>query len=189
MVSVDVKRHHWTGTWHPHTRPRDCRSSVGMWGRWTFPRTVTCENAQLHDNVAAAWATVHTVHIRSYQKLRNDLLIMWTVNAEHQHCRQTSRCPPLVEVLSLYFTSTETIGLLGTGAQDVHLDFHTAPELCVSTANPTHSSLLPFTWKCVVWVFNTCTLYPAVHYQHTRELIISPKLSHKHDSTDMSRLR
>ena len=28
------------------------------------------------------------------------------------------------------FTSTETVGLSGTGAQDVHLDFHTAPELC-----------------------------------------------------------
>ena len=27
------------------------------------------------------------------------------------------------------FTSTETVSLLGTGAQDVHLDFHTAPEL------------------------------------------------------------
>ena len=27
------------------------------------------------------------------------------------------------------FTSTETVGLLGTGAQDVHLDFHRAPEL------------------------------------------------------------
>ena len=27
------------------------------------------------------------------------------------------------------FTSTETVGLLGTGAQDVHLDFRTAPEL------------------------------------------------------------
>ena len=27
------------------------------------------------------------------------------------------------------FTSTETVGLLGTGAEDVHLDFHTAPEL------------------------------------------------------------
>ena len=26
------------------------------------------------------------------------------------------------------FTSTETVGLLGTGAQDGHLDFHTAPE-------------------------------------------------------------
>ena len=29
------------------------------------------------------------------------------------------------------FTSTETVGLLGTGSQDVHLDFHTAPELCM----------------------------------------------------------
>ena len=27
------------------------------------------------------------------------------------------------------FTSTETVGLLGTGIQDVHPDFHTAPEL------------------------------------------------------------
>ena len=30
------------------------------------------------------------------------------------------------------FTSTETVGLLGTGAQDVHLDFHTAPELSLT---------------------------------------------------------
>ena len=28
------------------------------------------------------------------------------------------------------FTSTENIGLLGTGAQYGHLDFHTSPELC-----------------------------------------------------------
>ena len=27
------------------------------------------------------------------------------------------------------FTSTQTVGLLGTGAQDGHLDFHTAPDL------------------------------------------------------------
>ena len=33
------------------------------------------------------------------------------------------------------FTSTETVGLLGTGAQDGHLDFHTAPELCKSRYN------------------------------------------------------
>jgi len=26
--------------------------------------------------------------------------------------------------------SIETVGLLGKGAQDVHLDFHAAPELC-----------------------------------------------------------
>ena len=31
--------------------------------------------------------------------------------------------------LKCCFTSTETVGLLGTGAYDVHLDFHTAPGL------------------------------------------------------------
>ena len=36
-----------------------------------------------------------------------------------------------VLLLKCCFTSTETVGLLGTGAQDVHLDFHTAPELCM----------------------------------------------------------
>ena len=35
----------------------------------------------------------------------------------------------LVEVLLYQFRSTETIVILGTGAQDVHLDFHRAPEL------------------------------------------------------------
>ena len=34
-------------------------------------------------------------------------------------------------LLKCCFTSTETVGLLGTGAQDGHLDFHTAPELCL----------------------------------------------------------
>ena len=32
--------------------------------------------------------------------------------------------------LKCCFTSTETIGLLGTGTQDGYLDFHTAPDLC-----------------------------------------------------------
>ena len=32
-------------------------------------------------------------------------------------------------LLKCCFTFTETVGLFGTGAQDVHLDFHTAPEL------------------------------------------------------------
>ena len=32
--------------------------------------------------------------------------------------------------LKCCFTSTKTVGLLWTGAQDGHLDFHTAPELC-----------------------------------------------------------
>ena len=34
-------------------------------------------------------------------------------------------------LLKCCFTSTETVDLLGRGAQDVHLDFHTAPELCL----------------------------------------------------------
>ena len=34
-----------------------------------------------------------------------------------------------MEVVECCFTSKETVGLLGTGAQDVHLDIHTAPEL------------------------------------------------------------
>ena len=36
----------------------------------------------------------------------------------------------VVDVVECCFTSTESVGLLGTGAQDAHLDFHTALELC-----------------------------------------------------------
>ena len=44
------------------------------------------------------------------------------------------------------FTSTETVGLLGTGAQDGHLDFHTAPEL----------------WPCAVFVNQLRLLLPVI---------------------------
>ena len=33
------------------------------------------------------------------------------------------------DLVECCFTSTETVGLLRTGAQDSHHDFHTAPEL------------------------------------------------------------
>ena len=36
---------------------------------------------------------------------------------------------PTALLVECCFTSTETVGLLGTGAEDGHLDFHTAPEL------------------------------------------------------------
>ena len=36
-------------------------------------------------------------------------------------------------LLECCFTFTETVGLLGTGAQDVRLDFHTAPQLSMSS--------------------------------------------------------
>ena len=36
-------------------------------------------------------------------------------------------CPGCwLKLLKCCYTSTETVGLLGTGAQDVHLDLHTA---------------------------------------------------------------
>ena len=40
----------------------------------------------------------------------------------------------------LDFTSTETVGVLGTGAQDGHLDFHTAPELWLDLHSQTSST-------------------------------------------------
>ena len=43
--------------------------------------------------------------------------------------------------LKCCFTSTETVGLLGTGAQDVHLDFHRAPELLKQEYSLTKGSL------------------------------------------------
>ena len=47
--------------------------------------------------------------------------------------RLSVRCPGLQKtstvLLKCCFTSSETVGLLGTGAQDGYLDFHTAPEL------------------------------------------------------------
>ena len=45
----------------------------------------------------------------------------------HSHNKQLPPIHSLVEALC--FTSTEIVGLLGTGAQDIHLDFHTAPKL------------------------------------------------------------
>ena len=45
------------------------------------------------------------------------------------------------------FASTETVGLLGTGAQDGHLDFHIAPELCLGGEVD----------RCIDWTLNPIT--------------------------------
>ena len=47
-------------------------------------------------------------------------------------CQQSSK---IFKLLKCCFTSTGTVGLLGTEAQDVHLDFHTVLELCKSLRN------------------------------------------------------
>ena len=43
--------------------------------------------------------------------------------------RYIGRSQPTDWLVECCFTSTETVGLLGTGAQGGHLDFHTAHEL------------------------------------------------------------
>ena len=45
--------------------------------------------------------------------------------------------PQLPKLAKCCFTSTETVGLLGTGPQGVHLDFHTASELCTIASSRT----------------------------------------------------
>ena len=47
------------------------------------------------------------------------------------YCHRPALFDCRLHSLKCCFTSTETVGLLGTGSQDVHLDFHTAPELCL----------------------------------------------------------
>ena len=47
------------------------------------------------------------------------------------HCTHNKSVSTLrYTLVECCFTSTETVSLLGTGAQDGHVDFHTAPELC-----------------------------------------------------------
>ena len=42
---------------------------------------------------------------------------------------ETTECRRKEGLVECCFTSTETVGLLGTRAQDCHHHFHTAPEL------------------------------------------------------------
>ena len=44
--------------------------------------------------------------------------------APHSTTQQRYAMVVVVVVVECCFTATETVGLLGTGAQDVHLDFH-----------------------------------------------------------------
>ena len=63
--------------------------------------------------------------------------------------------------LKCCFTSTKTVGLLGTGAQDGHLDFHTVPELSDTAAGTLLFclvSLVGFLFFSFIFLFATLTL-------------------------------
>ena len=51
---------------------------------------------------------------------------------DHPPVSTSSLCHAHYPLVECCFTSTETVGLLGTGALDGHLHFHTAPEVCLS---------------------------------------------------------
>ena len=54
---------------------------------------------------------------------------------QYGHEANNTANTPSVWLVECCFTSTETVGLLGTGAQDGHLDFHTTPELWLWISN------------------------------------------------------
>ena len=62
--------------------------------------------------------------------LTSDITLCGWLGSKHQLTYFHEKlCTALLLLLKCCFTSTKTVGLLGTGAQDGHLDFHTAPEL------------------------------------------------------------
>ena len=79
-------------------------------------------------------------------------------------------------MLKCCFTSTEIVGLLGMGAQDVHLDFHTAPELCLLSWHLYEIAIcpgiqmqgvvqfMPHVWTLVMEMFSSWTLFES-HYK------------------------
>ena len=68
-------------------------------------------------------------------------------------------------LLECCFTSTETAGLLGTGAQDGHLDFHTAPELCTEVRE--EGDYIPI-YRYTV----TTTMTPALRWAAMRAILM-----------------
>ena len=53
---------------------------------------------------------------------------LWTLS--------TNLSPSHYVEAEVFLTSKETVGLIGTGAQDGHLDCHIAPEFCRPTTHP-----------------------------------------------------
>ena len=71
-------------------------------------------------------ATLLTETHRRRRRISGSLYIL----RKRYRTAATSLLLLLLLLLKCCFTSTETVGVLGTGAQDVHFDFHTAPEHC-----------------------------------------------------------
>ena len=85
------------------------------------------------------------------------------------------------KLLKCCFTSTGTVGLLGTGAQDVHLDFHTVLELCKSLRN-LKTSMYNRKWLLVLCLLHFQLHFLTQFYCHT----IRTEHAHVYMRTDAS---
>ena len=74
---------------------------------------------------------VHKKKSRIHRQCFSDFQTSIFNKKDEKYCVHFIKKKKLCVWLKCCFTSTETVGLLGTGAQDVHLDFHTAPELWI----------------------------------------------------------
>ena len=108
---------------HTHTHTRTHTHTYTH----THIDTHTCTHARTHARTHA-----HT-HTHTHTRTQHNGGLQQTVHGQPQLTTDGGVPPALfcLEFSSVQccFTSTETVGLLGTGAQDGHLDFHTAPEL------------------------------------------------------------
>ena len=113
---------------HPSVERRRCRHQLHrQLLRLPHPQFTVPTHAVCHANETPCQHQHRRVHLQRRNHFRSTF-----------HSKHFRFCVFLIEsqglllllLLKRCFTSTETVGLLGTGAQDGHLDFHTAPELC-----------------------------------------------------------
>ena len=90
----------------------------------------------------------------------------YCVMSEKQLLRNNSAASQTIQVfeetqllwLKCCFTSKETVGLLGAGAQDVHLNFHTAPELWETNSSTSLNLITSGLWGCCCFFGKGCLL-------------------------------
>ena len=103
-------------------------AAVSMQVLCTAYNHVPCHFMQSHINRTSAGVSLGRAALRGLVTLCRTAVCRDVTLHAHSNTKVTN----VGWLAECCFTSTETVGLLGTGAQDVHLDFHTASVLCAS---------------------------------------------------------
>ena len=83
-------------------------------------------NTMLTQNDWSSWLSWSTRALETFSENGSRALVL---SVRRMHLWPFVTGGHAVKKMGCCLTSTETVGLLGTGAQDVHHNFHTAPEL------------------------------------------------------------